>query len=117
LADAKSVRYAVIGLGWIAQEVVLPAFEHSAHSELKALVTGDADKARELGQAYKIPRTYSYQEFDRLLTSGEIDAVYISLPNSMHAEYAVRAAGADEDGHPPTVAASTPSARRAVSGG
>jgi len=48
LADAKSVRYAVVGLGWIAQEVVLPAFEHSAHSELTALVTGDADKAREL---------------------------------------------------------------------
>lgn len=94
LADAKSVRYAVIGLGWIAQEVVLPAFEHGAHSELAALVTGDADKARELGQAYKIPRTYSYQEFDHLLATGKIDAVYISLPNSMHAEYAVRAARA-----------------------
>ncbi|HEY6988612.1 MAG TPA: Gfo/Idh/MocA family oxidoreductase [Bryobacteraceae bacterium] len=94
MADSKSVRYAVVGLGWIAQEVVLPAFEHSAHSELAALVTGDAEKARELGEAYKIPRTYSYEEFDRVLVSEEVDAIYISLPNSMHAEYAIRAAQA-----------------------
>jgi predicted dehydrogenase len=94
LAETRSVRYAVVGLGWIAQEVVLPAFEHSAHSKLTALVTGDAQKARDLGEAYQIAATYSYEEFDKLLASGDIDAVYISLPNSLHAEYAVRAARA-----------------------
>jgi predicted dehydrogenase len=94
VADPKSVRYAVVGLGWIAQEVILPAFRHSAHSELTALVTGDPEKARELGQAYRVGATYSYQEFDRLLGSGDVDAVYIALPNSLHAEYSSRAARA-----------------------
>ena len=93
MPETKIVRYAVVGLGWIAQEAVLGAFRHSAHSQLAALVTGDAAKAADLGSAYKVP-VYGYQNFDRLLSSGDIDAVYISLPNSMHAEYATRAAEA-----------------------
>ena len=40
-SDSKKVRFAVVGLGWIAQEVVLPAFKHAKNSELAALVTGD----------------------------------------------------------------------------
>jgi glucose-fructose oxidoreductase len=41
-----------------------------------------------------VPFTYSYEEYDRCLTDGNIDAVYIALPNSMHHEYVVRAARA-----------------------
>jgi predicted dehydrogenase len=94
VADPKTVRYAVVGLGWIAQEVVLPSFEHSAHSELTALVTDDAEKARELSEAYNISVTCSYDNFGGLMNSEDIDAVYISLPNSLHAQYAIRAAQA-----------------------
>ncbi len=93
MPEIKTLRYAVVGLGWIAQEAVLPAFKHSAHSQLAALVTGDAVKATDLASAYNVP-AYGYQDFDRLLSGGDIDAVYISLPNSMHAEYATRAAEA-----------------------
>lgn len=38
--------------------------------------------------------SYSYEEYEKCLTSGEIDAVYIALPNHLHCEYTVRAAKA-----------------------
>lgn len=89
----KKVRYGVIGLGHIAQVAVLPAFKNAArNSELVALVSDDPEKLQELGDRYEIAHRYSYNDYDRCLKSGEIDAVYIALPNNLHREYAVRAA-------------------------
>jgi predicted dehydrogenase len=71
---------------------VLPAFAHAKRNcELKALVTDDPTKARQLSKKYRVPLTYSYDSYDRCLHSGEIDAVYIALPNSMHHAYAMSA--------------------------
>jgi predicted dehydrogenase len=94
-SDARKVRYAVVGLGHIAQVAVLPAFAHAReNSELVAFVSGDGTKREELAQKYRVNKTYSYDEYDSCLKSGEIDAVYIALPNHLHCEYAVRAAEA-----------------------
>ena len=90
----KNVRYAVVGLGWIAQEVILPAFAHAKYSELTALVTDDAVKAEELGRKYEVSQVLDYDRYDALLKSGTIDAVYITLPNNMHKDFSVRAAQA-----------------------
>jgi glucose-fructose oxidoreductase len=87
------VRYAVVGLGWIAQESILPAFAKAReNSELAALVSDDPDKLRVLGRKYGIEHLYSYDEYERCL--GEVEAVFIALPNSLHREYTVRAARA-----------------------
>lgn len=94
-ATKRVVRYAVIGLGHIAQAAVLPAFSHAKrNSVLAALVTGTDKKSRELGRRYGVERVYGYDEVDELFASGEIDAVYIALPNDQHKEYAIRAARA-----------------------
>jgi predicted dehydrogenase len=91
----KKVRYAVVGLGHIAQAAVLPAFAHaSKNSELVALVSGDEMKRRRLSRRYDVPYTFSYDDYEKCLKSGEVDAVYIALPNSMHCEYTVGAARA-----------------------
>ena len=90
-AEKAKVRYAVVGLGYIAQIAVLPAFAKAKNSELAALVSDDNVKLEKLSKKYKVPSTYSYQEYDDCLTSGEIDAVYIALPNSMHRDYTGRA--------------------------
>ena len=91
----RCVRYAVVGLGYIAQIAMLPAFAHAKrNSTLAALVSDDPAKLKSLARKYKVPSTYSYAEYDACLRSGDIDAVYIALPNSLHAEYAVRAARA-----------------------
>ena len=91
----RKVRYAVVGLGHIAQVAVLPGFKHARrNSELGALVSGDARKLRTLGAKYGVARTWDYDRYADCLASGEVDAVYIALPNSHHREYAVAAAQA-----------------------
>jgi len=89
----KAVRYAVVGLGYISQIAVLPAFQHAKkNSELVALVSGDSEKLTKLGKKYKVKHLFGYDEYDQLLASGLIDAVYIALPNDMHCDYTLRAA-------------------------
>ncbi|HEY9655749.1 MAG TPA: Gfo/Idh/MocA family oxidoreductase [Crinalium sp.] len=88
----RKIRYAVVGLGWFAQEAAMPAFTQADNSELVALVSDDPTKLKELGQKYGVQHTYSYEEYEDCLTSGEVDAVYIALPNHLHCEYTVRAA-------------------------
>jgi hypothetical protein len=88
-ASPRKIRYAVVGLGYIAQIAVLPAFVHAAeNSELPALVSGDKKKLKSRARRYKGPKTYSYEHFADCLDSGEVDAVYIALPNNMHRAYA-----------------------------
>jgi len=89
----QQVRYAVVGLGHIAQVAVLPAFRHARrNSRLVAVVSGDAAKRDELTRRYRLEQAYSYDQYDACLAN--VDAVYLALPNSMHAEYAIRAARA-----------------------
>ena len=90
----KKVRYAVVGLGYIAQNAVLPAFAHARNSELTALVSDNPTKLRKLSKKYSVPHTYSYEEYSKCLESGDVDAVYIALPNHMHRAYTEAAAGA-----------------------
>jgi glucose-fructose oxidoreductase len=90
--DKDKVRYAVVGLGHIAQAAVLPAFKGAPNSELFALVSGDPDKLRNLGKTYALRHLYSYEDYGRALAN--VDAVYLALPNHLHREYAVRAAAA-----------------------
>ncbi len=89
----RTIRYAVVGLGHIAQVAVLPAFAHARrNSRLTAIVSGDRTKRREIAKRYGLDQAFSYDDFDECLQS--VDAVYIALPNSMHAEYTIRAARA-----------------------
>lgn len=92
MKKSRKIRYAVVGLGYISQCAVLPAFAHAPNAELAALVSGDPEKLRKLGKRYGVSSLYSYDEYEECLTSGDIDAVYIALPNHMHREYSVRAA-------------------------
>jgi predicted dehydrogenase len=92
-ASAGPVRYAVVGLGHIAQVAVLPAFAHAKrNSRLTTLVSDDPRKRQLVGRKYRIDQTFSYDDYDACLET--VDAVYIALPNSMHAEYTIRAAEA-----------------------
>jgi predicted dehydrogenase len=90
----KKIRYAVVGQGYFAQAAILPAFEKTKNSQLVALFSNDADKLHELGERHRVAHRLSYDAYDAYLASGEIDAVYIALPNNMHCEYTLRAARA-----------------------
>lgn len=72
----------------------MPGFANTKNSELAALVSGDQAKLRELGEKYSVERLYSYEQYEECLTSGDVDAVFIALPNNLHCQYTVRAAQA-----------------------
>jgi predicted dehydrogenase len=89
----RTIRYAVVGLGHISQVAVIPAFAHARrNSQLVAIVSGDRSKRQEIAKRYRIEHAFTYEQFDECLRV--VDAVYIALPNSMHAEYTIRAARA-----------------------
>lgn len=88
------VRYAVVGAGWISQEAFLPAIHETPNSEVTAIVSGSRDAAEKLAEFHGVPQVFGYEDYDRMLAEDVCDAVYIALPNSMHADYAIRAAKA-----------------------
>jgi predicted dehydrogenase len=93
--DKGPVRYAVVGLGYIAQTAILPAFAHARKgSELVALVSDDPTKLETLGRRYGVEKLYSYEEFDECVDDPEVDAVFIALPNTLHRAYTEAAARA-----------------------
>ena len=92
MAQSK-IRYAVVGLGHIAQAAVLPAFAHARrNSSLHAIVSGSEKKLNEIGDKYRVPVRASYDHYERCLK--EVDAVYLCTPNTEHEDYTVRAAAA-----------------------
>ncbi|HEU4539383.1 MAG TPA: Gfo/Idh/MocA family oxidoreductase, partial [Polyangiaceae bacterium] len=92
----RKLGWAIVGLGKFATEQLLPAFTACSRSRVAALVSGSPDKARALAARYGVaPKSvYDYAGFDRLRDDPAVDVVYVVLPNSMHAEYTIRAARA-----------------------
>src|SRR6516164_7972213 len=88
------INYAVVGAGWISQQAFLPGVGQSTNSKVTAIVTGDRAKAARLADFHGVGRIVGYDGYDALLRSSDIDAVYIALPNHLHADFAVRAARA-----------------------
>jgi predicted dehydrogenase len=92
---ARKTGYAVIGLGRIADHFMRGAL-NTTNSATTALVSGHRDKAERIAAQYGVPASsiYSYDNFDQIAHNPSIDAVYVALPNSMHAEFTIRAAKA-----------------------
>lgn len=88
--DTKKVRYAVVGGGQISQQAFMPGVGQTNNSELAALVTGDPVKADKLAKHYGI-KPWTYDQYDTLLKSGDIDAVYVATPNAHHTDLVVKA--------------------------
>ena len=91
IATEEKVRYAIVGLGDIAQEDMMPGVEHTGNSEITALVTSDPVKASELCEKYSVAHSFTYEQFDHALASGAFDAIYLATPNWRHAEFIVPA--------------------------
>jgi predicted dehydrogenase len=87
----KKVRYAFVGLGDITQEAMLPGVAHTGNSKVTAFVSGDTDKLAALCEKYDVDGAYGYEQFEDLLASGTIDAIYLATPNWRHAEFVIPA--------------------------
>jgi predicted dehydrogenase len=95
-APERRVGYAVVGLGHLTLNEILPAFGQCKHAKAVALVSGDPEKMRKVAQQYGIKPSscYSYQTYDQLKDNPEVEVIYIVLPNSMHHEFTLRGAKA-----------------------
>jgi predicted dehydrogenase len=85
---------ALVGLGGYAGGQLAPALQQTEHCYLAGIVTGTPSKIDKWKSKYSIPDTnvYNYQNFDSIKDNPDIDIIYVVLPNSMHAEYVIRAA-------------------------
>jgi predicted dehydrogenase len=84
----NKVRWGLLSTANINRRLI-PAIRASQRGSLKAVASRSQDSANAYAAAWNIPRAFgSYQA---LLDSGEVDVVYISLPNSLHAEWTIRA--------------------------
>ncbi|WP_076070814.1 Gfo/Idh/MocA family protein [Sphingomonas montana] len=92
----RKLGYAIVGLGSYATRQIMPRFKECDSSRLVALVSGTPAKLTRYAAEYDIPagNCYGYRDFDRIRDNPAIDIVYIVLPNSLHAEYSIRAARA-----------------------
>jgi predicted dehydrogenase len=92
----RKLGYAIVGLGIYGLKVIIPQFVNCTNSKLVAVVSGDPEKAKRVAAQYGLPdrSIYNYQNFDTIRDNPDVDIVYVCLPNSMHAEYVIRAAKA-----------------------
>jgi len=88
----KKLGWAIVGLGSLSINQILPAFAKCEKSKVVAFVSGHPDKANKLALRYGVDKKniYNYQNYDSIKDNPDVDVIYIVLPNGMHAEYTVR---------------------------
>ncbi|MGY2046791.1 Gfo/Idh/MocA family oxidoreductase [Methylobacterium sp. JK268] len=96
LPPEERVGFAVVGLGRLSLEEILPAFAQSRKAKVVALVSGSPDKAKVVARQYGIrpEAIHGYDGFPALARNPEVKAVYVVTPNALHAEHVAAAAAA-----------------------
>jgi predicted dehydrogenase len=89
----KKLGVALAGLGNYSTTVLSNALTEANLCSLAGIVTGTPAKAEEWSAKYNIPKKniYNYSNFNDIAGNKDIDIIYVVLPNSMHAEYTIRA--------------------------
>ena len=88
---APKLRWGLLGTARINRQII-PALRNSKINEVWAVASRTAEHAAEFAREWNIPKTYaSYAE---LLADPQVDVVYNSLPNHLHAEWTIKAAQA-----------------------
>ena len=85
----QTVRWGVLGAARIATGKMIPAMKESPSASLLALASRDGEKGRTVAQELGVARVY--EGYDDLLADGEVDAIYVPLPNHLHFEWSRRA--------------------------
>ena len=87
----EKIRWGIIGPGSIANNFA-DALKESYSGELRGIASLNNNRRNEFGDKYKIKNQFRFINYDLLLDSNDIDAVYISTPHTLHAELSIKAA-------------------------
>lgn len=85
-----TLKWGVLGAGSVAQRRAMPAIHKATNTELYALFSRDAARAKELATEHNATKAYS--NVDDLLNDRELDAIYVSTPVNLHCEQVIAAA-------------------------
>ena len=88
----KTLRWGIMSTARIGMDKVTPAIQKAAGCEVVAIASRDEQQAVAAAAELGIPTAYG--GYEALLAADDVDAVYIPLPNDMHAEWTTRAAAA-----------------------
>ena len=96
LPPEQRIGFAIVGLGRLSLQELLPAFGECGRAKVAALVSGSPEKLATVAKQYGVPERscYSYENFDQIADNPDVQVVYVVLPNGMHREYVERAAAA-----------------------
>lgn len=89
----KKIRYAVMGLGHIAQVAILPAFKQSEDSQLVSLISEDPVKLKKIGLKYNVKKDFLFdiKDFPACLEEAGVDVLYLATPNDTHCDLVIKA--------------------------
>ncbi|MGL4630490.1 MAG: Gfo/Idh/MocA family protein [Leadbetterella sp.] len=90
----KKLGIALVGLGYYSKDILAPSLLKTQYCELKAIVTGSPEKAKDWQAKYGLAEknVYDYSSFDKIANNPDIDVIYVVLPPSMHKEFTIRGA-------------------------
>lgn len=83
------LRWGILSTATIAREKAIPGIAGAARCRIVAIGSRDEARAREVAAAAGIPTVHG--SYEALLADPEVDAIYIPLPNHLHAEWTIRA--------------------------
>ncbi len=87
-----TLRWGILSTAGIATEKAIPGFQRASRCEVVAIGSRDVERARAVADRHGIARVHG--SYERLLADPEVDAVYVPLPNHLHAEWTLAAARA-----------------------
>ena len=91
MAEQARIRWGILGDAGI-NDAFIPGVQAASNGELVAIASRRPEAGARAASRWSIPRVH--HSYDELLADPEVDAVYIPLPNHVHAEWTVRAADA-----------------------
>ena len=88
----RELRWGILSTANIGRRKVVPAMQKARRSRIVAVASRDEERARAYARELGIPRTHG--SYEALLADPDVDAVYIPLPNHLHARWVMAAAAA-----------------------
>ena len=92
MSAGDDLRWGILSTANIGMKKVIPGIKKAARCEVVALASRDTEQARAAAERLGIPEAHG--SYEDLLADPDVDAVYIPLPNHLHAEWTIAAARA-----------------------